>query len=146
MKRLFFTTAILFFVFNVFAQGDGPGSGRSERGRQGPGRRLQMEKDSIISKINNLSADQQMLIEVIYGDLQTSVDTLVASARENPENFRSQMRVLNQEKNAQLKEILSEEQWTQYQTMVQEARERRGTRRGRGRGRRQQNGSGGGPQ
>ena len=129
MKKILLTVALMCLVFAVLAQG----------GRPNPGRRMQMEKDSVMAKIASLSDDQKMLIEAVYADAQTSMEKLIGTAQDDREGFRTQMRALAEDKNAQLKEILNEEQWQQYETRLKEARERRREQRGergRGRGRR----------
>lgn len=131
MKKIWLSATLVMMVFGLHAQG----------GRPNPGRRIMAEKDSVVTKITSLSDDQKLLVDAVYSDVQTSLEELMGTAREDREGFRDKMQAILEQKNALLKEIFNEEQWGQYEKMQQEARQRRqerranaGSRRGRGDG------------
>ncbi|MEL7145280.1 MAG: hypothetical protein AAFO69_02850 [Bacteroidota bacterium] len=115
MKRITLTIILSLLAVVAFAQ----------RGRPDPGQRIEMEKDTVLAKITTLSADQKMLLEAVYADAKSTVLELAGTAGADREVFRSKMRAINEDKNAQLKEILNDEQWDQFDAMLKEARQRR---------------------
>ena len=125
MKKILILLGLIITSAPLWAQG----------GRPNPGRRVQMEKDSLLVKVTSLSDDQKFLIESVYTDFQASVKSLMEHGREDPEAFRAALRSANEEKNGLLKEILNEAQWTEYEAMMKAIRERRRSRRGQREGR-----------
>lgn len=132
MKKTILIAALMILTLGVFAQGGRRNQERPNRGRPNAGQRIQMEKDSVIGKITTLSEDQKMLLDAVYAGVQTSMEELAGTARDDREGFREKMRAISEDKNAQVKEILNEEQWTQYEAMLKEAREQRRERRQNG--------------
>lgn len=100
------------------------------QGRMNLTKRVQIEKDSVLVKISNLSADQKLIIESLYADYEASLKKLAQVGRDDPQAFRQNMQKANQEKNQMMKEVLDEEQWAIFDEMLQVEREKRRQNRG----------------
>jgi hypothetical protein len=91
----------------------------------------QREKKLLYDSIQDLSEDQKLVIDEIYNqygqDLQTSFD----EAEGNRESMRAALQAVRKNKQDQLKEILTEEQWLKAEALVRQVRERRQARRPR---------------
>ena len=98
-------------------------------GRVNPAKRVQMEKDSVLAKITNLSDDQKLIIESLYSDYESSLSKLTAGGRDDPQAFRQNIQKAAEEKNQMMKEVLDDEQWTIFNQMLEDERERRKQRR-----------------
>ena len=86
----------------------------------GPRSRDRMEQ---LTERLNLSADQKTKVQLILGDTR---DQLRAVRRESEPKVNE----IRQQADARLQEVLTPEQWQQFQTIRQEMRGRRGGRGG----------------
>jgi Spy/CpxP family protein refolding chaperone len=78
-----------------------------------------------LSERLNLTADQKTKVQQIFGDTR---EQLGALRRES----EPRMKEIRQQADERLKQVLTEEQWQQFQTMRDETRGRRGGRGPRG--------------
>ncbi len=133
MKKIFVPFAsiivILLFIPELFAQ-----QGQGSRGGQGRGN---MDPQEMASRQTNqmketLELTDKQLPKVEALNLKYAEKTMAErdGANGNRESMRSAMMDLLKEKDAELKKILSAEQWTKWEAWRKEAREN-GQRRGR---------------
>jgi hypothetical protein len=98
----------------------GPGMGR----QVDPSRLVQAEKQLLLDSIAGLNDDQKLIIEAIYVDYEAAI----VKARENMnpddrEAMRAGMNEIRTNKNAALKEILTEEQLSAFEEILARRRE-----------------------
>ncbi|MGB3463940.1 MAG: hypothetical protein WBA74_01665 [Cyclobacteriaceae bacterium] len=109
----------------------------AQPGRRDPSSRVQMEKDTVLSRIPNLSEDQQMIVVSLYTDYEASLKEIMSGDRSDREAFRAKMLAATQEKNTMMKEVLDDTQYEVFEAYLKEEREKRSQQRGeRGEGRR----------
>lgn len=107
------------------AQG-GPG-----RGRQfDPTQMVTAEKQLLLDSITGLSDDQKLIIEVIYNDYLAAFEKAQESMDpDNRQAMRSNMEKIRDDKDAALKEVLTEEQFLSFEEMLASRREQMRQRR-----------------
>ncbi|ATL49339.1 hypothetical protein COR50_20360 [Chitinophaga caeni] len=125
MKKMFVMVfACLLVGMTAFAQ-------------QGPGGQRRSVEDRVkmtmewMNKELSLTADQNTKITAIQTDFYKSMDKMRESG-ERPD--RETFKKMNDEKEAKIKEVLTEEQYKTYTAKLEEMRKRRGGMRPRGGG------------
>ncbi len=122
---------IMLITTSVFAQ-PGPRQGGPQGGGQGgpprdPSEQLTREKLALYKSIDDLSADQKLLIDAVYDEFGVTVKEKMEEARStgNREGMRETMQGLRKEKDLLLKDILSETQFAKYEEMLKSNRQNR---------------------
>ena len=105
--------------FNI-AQAQRPGGSIEER--------VAREKQAIKKKITDLSADQTMLLDGIYDEygetLQETFEEVRATG--NWKELRGKMTALKEEKDGLIKDVINDDQYEIYLSVVQRRSERKG--------------------
>ena len=131
MKKIAVFTApilvLLLFSFDAFAQ----------QGQGGPGRGYNMEPKEMAKRITNqmketlvLTADQLPQIEKLNLKYAEKMNEARDKADGDRESMRSTMMAMMKEKDVELKNILTSEQFTKWEEWRKEAREKGRQRRG----------------
>lgn len=99
---------------------------RQQRRNFDPTQMANREKEKVYEKLAALTDDQKAIIDVIYENYATSF----AEARKNMtpgdrEGMRESMMKVRKEKDDSMKEILTAEQFTEYETLLEELRKNR---------------------
>lgn len=124
---------VLFISFSTsYAQprggGGGGGGGRSGGG---PEEMLKREKQELYKQVTDLSDDQTALIDGIYTEFGETLKENFEEMRQNNdrEGMREKMDALNKEKDGLIADVLNEEQYAVYNTIIAK-RGKRGKRGG----------------
>ena len=85
------------------------------------------EKENVITKIDDLSADQLMLLDGIYDEFGTTIKEAFEEIRRqrNFSEMRPRMQALRDEKDLLIKDVLDENQYAIYLSVVQNQRKQR---------------------
>ncbi|TRX49025.1 hypothetical protein FNH22_27725 [Fulvivirga sp. M361] len=88
------------------------------------------EKQTLYTKVTDLSEDQKLLIDGIYDEFTVTLKETMEELRQSNdrESRREKMEALTEEKDALIADVLNEEQYKIYQSMATSRRERRGQR------------------
>lgn len=97
----------------------GPGPGQDGKGPR-PGGRMRMMDNKMLEKLN-LTAAQKKQIEALNKQMMEKVKALRDG---KPEDRREKMKALQDWHRAELKKILTAEQFAQFEKMMKEAREK----------------------
>ncbi|MDR1222454.1 MAG: hypothetical protein LBL07_06195 [Tannerella sp.] len=124
MKKIFAAVCMLMLTFMVSAQNQG-GRGMSEEERAKRYDELKKELSLTDQQVDSLKAIDQ--------ELFTKMREVREKNGDNREKNREDMRKLTDKRNERVKAILTEEQYTKYQKMEEQRRQRNP---GGGRGRR----------
>lgn len=126
---------LLFCSLLVVANAQNPGPRPGGQGRD-PAKMIAMEKQMLLDSIAGINTEQKLIIDQIYVDYEASL----LKMREEMQNsgdreaMREQMMGIREGKEEALKAIFTAEQYSEYERLMKEARERmreRGrTRRG----------------
>ncbi len=110
MKKSLLILGLLFTVLGAFAQRGG--FDRSEM--------VKREKENVFSKVENLTADQKLLLEGIYGEYTVTMDETMEEIRKSGDfsQFRTKMPLLQAEKSLLIKDVLNKEQYTAYEKVI----------------------------
>lgn len=129
IKRLILTVMALGCLTFSMAQ---PGGGGRRGGNFDPREAILREKENVIAKIEDLSEDQLLLLDGLYEEFGTSLEELRDEARKsrNFREMRPKMQTLREEKDLLIKDVLDENQFEIYTSIVEGQRARR--REGRG--------------
>jgi Spy/CpxP family protein refolding chaperone len=135
--RNFFKGALLLSLLSassvLFAQEQGYGKGP----RKSPQERA-LNQTQMMQKNLSLTADQNKKVYEINLKHAAAMDKLMDEPK--GEGKRSEMQGINAQKDGDLKQVLTAEQFQKYQAMVQEMKEKRRERGGGGNGGGQQGG------
>jgi len=124
IRKIFQVVLVLTtFITTVMAQ---PPSGGRGPGFD-PGEMVAREKQNLYKELTDLTADQKMLLDVIYDEYSQSVTELRDEVREtrNFEAMRPKMEALRKEKDGLVKDVLNEDQYAIYEEQMKAGRERR---------------------
>lgn len=102
-----------------------PGGGRRNGG--GPDEIVKREKQTLYSKITDLSEDQKLLLDGIYDEFAVTLKETFEEMRnsDNREGRREKMQALRVEKDELVKDVLNEDQFAIYQKISAPRRGRR---------------------
>lgn len=100
--------------------------GMAQRGSFDPAERVSQEKQNVLESMEDLTEDQQVVIDQIYENHLEKVQELTASTDGPSPEAREKMMVINKEKNELMKDVLSDEQYAKYEQLI--ARKGRGPR------------------
>jgi len=144
MKKLGIPATLLILVLvsvdSVFAQGPPPG-GRGGRGRGfNIDDMIKREKQNVYKVIEDLSADQKMLLDGIYDEYVLSFKELREEVMQTRDfqAMRPKMIALRDEKDDLIKDVLSEDQFVLYQGLMDKQQRQRRDAVERNRNRRNQ--------
>lgn len=100
----------------------------AQRPGGGPETMIAREKQAVLDKITDLSEDQKMLLDGIYDEFGVSLRELFENRTPggSREGMREKFRALRTEKDDLIKDVLKEEQYTIYESIATQRRERRG--------------------
>ena len=124
MKKLVLSIIILLtMTLTISAQqrrGGGPGGFN-------PSEMVEREKENVLKKVENLSADQKTLIEGIYDEFGETISETFEEIRKtrNFSEMRTKMQGLREEKDLLVKDVLNDEQYQAYLEVVEASRPRR---------------------
>ncbi len=107
-------------------------AGFGQRGERNPAEMAAREKTMLLDSINDLTADQKIVINEIYDQYAKDLEKTFAENSGNREEMRASMQSLRKNHHVMLQEILTEEQWAKWQQITRNARERRRARRPQG--------------
>tara|TARA_B100000508_G_C11445508_1_gene271143 strand:- start:483 stop:863 length:381 start_codon:yes stop_codon:yes gene_type:complete len=100
----------------------------AQRPGGGPETMIAREKQAVLEKITDLSEDQQLLLDGIYDEFAVSLKELFENRTPGSrEGMREKFRALRTEKDDLIKDVLKEEQYTIYESIASQRRERRGS-------------------
>ncbi|MEQ8337030.1 MAG: hypothetical protein RIA62_06775 [Cyclobacteriaceae bacterium] len=110
MKKSLILFAFLTMVFTTHAQRGG--FDRTEM--------VDREKEMVLSKVKDLSADQKLLLEGIYEEYGVTVGETIDEIRKSRDfsQFRTKMPALQKEKDLLVKDVLNAEQYVTYEEVV----------------------------
>jgi hypothetical protein len=119
--RSYFTilTFIILAISQVLAQPRGRGPGGFDVDEM-----IKREKQNVYTAISDLSLDQKLLLDGIYDEFTLSFKELRDEARVTRDfrSMRPKMVALRDEKDALIKDVLSEEQFLIYQGLIDKRR------------------------
>ncbi|MDN5202391.1 hypothetical protein QQ008_13475 [Fulvivirgaceae bacterium BMA10] len=118
-------TALTLFVFGLMIQT----SYAQNRQRLTPEERSERETSQIFASITTLSEEQKDQVKEISLKYSKSMSETMQNNRGDREAMRSAMQSLRSEKDKELKEVFTEEQFAQYEKLRKEAGDRRRGRR-----------------
>ncbi len=123
MKNLFLAITLLMAFAAANAQP--PGGGRGPR--MDPEEMVEREKEMVLKKVSNLSEDQVMLVEGIYDEFGVTLKETFEEIRKtrNFEQMREKMPALRDEKDLLIKDVLNEDQFTEYMALMENNRKQR---------------------
>lgn len=113
------TILILYLIASSFiANAQRPGGGPEEA--------LAREKQVVLEKVENLSADQKALITGIYDEFTTTLKETFEEARSsgNREGVREKIQELRAEKDLLMQDVLDEEQFAKYKELTARKQDR----------------------
>lgn len=122
LKRIIFTVLALGCLTCAWAQ---PGG---RRGRNfDPKEMVLREKENVIAKVDSLSEDQLLLLDGIYEEYATSFVELRDEARRtrNFQEMRPKMQALREEKDMLIKDVLNDNQYAAYLSVIERQRSMR---------------------
>lgn len=128
MKTLVqFSIYSLLLLSSIHAFAQPRGGGRGGRPGGGPEEMIAREKQTVFTKINDLSEDQKMLLEGIYEEFGVTLKETFEEMRGSDDREKRQetMQNLRAEKDLLIKDVLNEEQYTIYQEISTSRRERK---------------------
>jgi len=119
MKKTLVLLLSLFSLTAMYAQRPGGG----------PETMIAREKQAVLDKITDLSDDQKLLLDGIYDEFALSLRDLFENRTPggSREGMREKFRALRTEKDDLIKDVLKEEQYTVYESIATQRRERRGS-------------------
>ena len=85
--------------------------------------RVEREKNMVYDSINGLNEDQKLLIDQVYSEVETSMTSLMGTGDRTV--MREGMMEIQQKKMAAMKDILSTDQFTHLERMMQAVRNNR---------------------
>ena len=87
------------------------------------------EKKVLLDSINDLSEDQQLVINEIYDQYSKDLEKTFTAFSGNREEMRASMQKVRQNHQEMLKEILTDEQWAKWEKIIKDTRDSRRARR-----------------
>ncbi len=93
-------------------------------GQRDPNERAKRSTEQMTERLS-LTEDQTKKVEAINQEAADKVTEVFASASGDREAMRAVMMDINKEKDKKLKAVLNEDQWKEYEKMVEEQRQRR---------------------
>lgn len=132
IKNSFLLILFIGTSFSLAAQP--PGGGRPGGGRPGgsPEETVKREKQTLYSKVDDLTDDQKLLLDGIYEEFVVTLEEGMKELRESNdrEGRREKMQALRKEKDTLIADVLNEDQFKIYQSISTSRRERRGNDEG----------------
>lgn len=112
------------FTLPALAQGPPPGGGRPGGG---PEEMIKREKQTLYSKLSDLSEDQKLLIDGIYKEFAVTLKETMEESRDkgDREAQREKMEALIKEKDLLMADVLDKDQFKIYQSLSKPKRERK---------------------
>ncbi|MEQ8582180.1 MAG: hypothetical protein RIC30_03770 [Marinoscillum sp.] len=92
----------------------------AQRGSFDPVARVSEEKQNVLENMEDLTEDQQVVIDKIYEDHALKVQELTASTDGPSPEMREKMMKIRKEKNELMKDLLSEAQYQKYEQLIAE--------------------------
>ncbi|MDX1373187.1 MAG: hypothetical protein R3321_11985 [Nitrososphaeraceae archaeon] len=120
MKKVNILLILIFLCFSFISFSQGPGGGRpGGRPGGGPEEMIKREQQALYNNLEDLSNDQKMLLDGIYKEFQTTLEEAMKEMRASGdrEGRREKMLALRKEKDALIKDVLSEDQYLIYEDL-----------------------------
>ncbi|XOV94714.1 MAG: outer membrane beta-barrel protein [Bacteroidota bacterium] len=111
MKKLLLVFGLLIAAIAAFSQPRG-GFDRTEM--------VKREKENVLSKVQNLTADQKLLIDGIYDEYGVTMGETFEEIRKSGDfsQFRTKMPALQKEKDLLIKDVLRDDQYIIYENVI----------------------------
>lgn len=118
---------ILFLGISISTLAQPPGGGRGGRPGGGLEQMIEREKQTLYSKVEDLTDDQKLLIDGIYKEFATTLQESMEEMRQSNdrESRREKMEALRKEKDELIADVLNEDQFKIYESISRTRRERR---------------------
>ncbi|MEP1034785.1 hypothetical protein [Ekhidna sp.] len=131
MKTLQSILFILFIGLSLSALAQPPG-GRRPGGSTD--QMIEREKQTLYSKVENLTDDQKLLLDGIYKEFAVTLQETMEEMRQSNDRagIREKMETLRKEKDELIADVLDEDQFKIYQSITQTKRERKSEDDGKG--------------
>lgn len=128
MKTFKCTLIILFIGLSLSTLAQPPGGGRGGRPGGNPEQMIEREKQTLYTKVEDLTADQKLLLDGIYEEFAVTFKEQMEEMRNtnDREGRRKKMETLRSEKDELIGDVLNDDQFKIYQTITQTRRSRRG--------------------
>lgn len=97
------------------------------RGGMDPTEMIAREKQNLYKEVTDLSDDQKLLLDGIYEEYAQSFTEIrdeMMKTRDR-ENIRPKMQALRKEKDELIRDVLNEDQYTRYETLMENSFRRR---------------------
>ncbi len=107
--------------------------GQAIQERMGPGDAMRHARFGALKDLD-LTAEQQEKIKGVFKDVREQMQAIFPKFKENPEEARKEMETVQQGVDARIQEILTPEQFEQYQARIQETGKKFKMRHGAGEG------------
>ncbi|MEQ6166140.1 hypothetical protein AAOE16_03005 [Ekhidna sp. MALMAid0563] len=127
MKALQNSMLILFLGISISTLAQPPGGGRGGRPGGGPEQMIEREKQTLYSKVEDLTDDQKLLLDGIYEEFLVIFQESMEEMRQSNdrESRREKMEALRKEKDELIADVLNEDQFKIYESISRTRRERR---------------------
>ncbi len=118
---------ILFLGISISMLAQPPGGGRGGRPGGGPEQMIEREKQTLYSKVEDLTDDQKLLLDGIYAEFAVTLQESMEEMRQSTdrESRREKMEALRKEKDELIADVLNEDQFKIYESISRTRRERR---------------------
>lgn len=149
-KNILLVFALIVSMLSFAQKPQGGQNGSSQRQRMSPEDMSKRQTERMVKQLK-LDEAQTVKVQAINLDFSEKMKTAFESAQDDRSSMRSKMETIRNEKNAELKTVLTEEQYKKYledeKTQMEERKSRqangtRGQGRGQSRGDGQQRGGG----
>ncbi|TRX59019.1 hypothetical protein FNH22_10845 [Fulvivirga sp. M361] len=120
-------TILLVMVLGCLTYSLAQPRGGGRRGNFNPEEMILREKENVIAKIDDLSEDQLLLLNGIYDEFGATFKETLEEARRTRSfsEMRPKMQALREEKDLLMKDVLDEDQYNIYLSIVESERKQR---------------------
>ncbi len=118
---------ILFLGISISTLAQPPGGGRGGRPGGSPEQMIEREKQTLYSKVEDLTGDQKLLLDGIYEEFLVTLQESMEEMRQSNdrESRREKMEALRKEKDELIADVLNEDQFKIYESISRTRREQR---------------------
>lgn len=100
-------------------------TGNAQRPGWDPATMAEREKKVMLDSIQDLTDDQELVINEIYEQYKNDLEKAFADHGGNRDEMRSSMQAIRKNHQNMIKEILTTEQWETWEGLVKQMRQRR---------------------